>query len=173
MPFGGMNEQGLAIEMLWLDYTTYFHTPNNPYLNELEWIQYQLDNYATVVEVVAHLNQLSIQPFKGKIHFIIADADGHSVVIEHIGGKIKYESKQLNQCQAITNYDITTSHEWYSNQSNRLNGNVTNPLYRYGFLQTQIEKNNFATTLSATDALKILDNVAIRKRIQNILEYRI
>lgn len=163
MPYGGMNEEGLAIEMLWLDYTEYFNEQTNPYLNELEWIQYQLDNYTKVAQVIEHINHLSIQPFKGKIHFMVADADGNSIVIEHIAGKIKYEEKLAHQCQTITNYDISASKAWYANKATAFTGNVTNPLYRYTLLQSEIDKNDFATVLSAKATLKILDDVTIKK----------
>ena len=162
MPYGGMNEKGLAIEMLWLEYTEYYFNEITPYLNELEWIQYQLDNYASTDEVIENINTLSIRPFKGKIHFIVADANGKSIVVEHIGGKIKYEIKEANHCQAITNYDITTSADWYTKNTNAT-GNMTNALYRYSLLQSDIATNSFASNLSAKTALDVLDNVAIKK----------
>ncbi len=163
MPYGGMNEKGLAVEMLWLDYTEYYTAPALPYINELEWIQYQLDNYATVEEVIANIHALSIRPFKGKIHFIVADATGNSIVIEHIGGKIMFEKKQAGQCQAITNYDMATSANWVANQKNAAKGNVTQALYRYTRLQSEIDQQQFATDLSEKRAFNILDDVAIKK----------
>ncbi len=162
MPYGGMNEKGLAIEMLWLEYTEYYINEITPYLNELEWIQYQLDNYASIDEVIQNINTLSIRPFKGKIHFIVADANGKSIVVEHIGGKIKYEMKEANHCQAITNFDIAASSDWYS-KNKTATGSVANPLYRYSLLQKDIADNSFANNLSAKTALDILDNVAIKK----------
>lgn len=62
MPYGGINEKGLAVEMLRLDYTEYKLDSNLPVLNELEWIQYQLDNYSKVAEVLQHLDQFSVYP---------------------------------------------------------------------------------------------------------------
>ena len=64
MPYGGMNEKGLAIEMLWLEYTEYYINEITPYLNELEWIQYQLDNYASIDEVIQNINPFA--HLKGK-----------------------------------------------------------------------------------------------------------
>ncbi|HQV56065.1 MAG: linear amide C-N hydrolase [Chitinophagaceae bacterium] len=162
MPYGGMNEKGLAIEMLWLDYTEYYINETTTYLNELEWIQYQLDNYATIDEVVENINTLSIRPIKGKIHFIVADANGQSIVIEHLGGKVRYEVKEANHCQAITNFDATTSAEWHTKNATAT-GNVANALYRYSLLQKDIVANNFSNNLTANTALDILDNVAIKK----------
>lgn len=163
MPYGGINDQGLAIEMLWLDYTEYQSASNLSYLNELEWIQFQLDNHATVAEVIERVSDFSIIPFKGKIHYMVADAQGNSVVIEHIAGKVTYEAKPINQCQAITNFDVSTSEKWYAKPENRLKGNVTNALYRYSKLSAEIANNSFAGNLTEKTAFTILDEVAIRK----------
>jgi len=163
MPYGGINEKGLAVEMLWLDYTEYKLDTNLPMLNELEWIQYQLDNYSTVDEVLQNLDQFSVYPLKGKIHYIVADAEGKSVVIEHLGGKINYESLETNQCQAITNYDLTTSKNWFTNKENAKKGNVTHALFRYFKLQENIERRDFVKMLSAQTAMDVLDEVAIKK----------
>jgi choloylglycine hydrolase len=71
MPYGGMNEKGLVVEMLWLEQTKYNINETKSYLNELEWIQYQLDNFETVQQVIDHLTDLKIYPIKGKnsLHF--------------------------------------------------------------------------------------------------------
>ena len=51
-PLGGINEKGLAVEIMWLDETQYPEKDSRKSLNELQWIQYQLDNYSKVIEVV-------------------------------------------------------------------------------------------------------------------------
>jgi penicillin V acylase-like amidase (Ntn superfamily) len=57
-----------------------------------QWIQYQLDNYATVDEVAAHLPEAPLidwwPHFPGS-HFFVADAKGHTAAIEIIEGKLK------------------------------------------------------------------------------------
>ena len=51
-PTGGMNEKGLVVELMWLDATRYPAADNRPALGVLQWLQYQLDNAATVAEVI-------------------------------------------------------------------------------------------------------------------------
>ncbi|MFP4472205.1 MAG: linear amide C-N hydrolase, partial [Bacteroidales bacterium] len=51
-PYGGMNEAGLVIEQMWLQETKYPAHDHRYGLSELQWIQYQLDNAATVQEVI-------------------------------------------------------------------------------------------------------------------------
>jgi hypothetical protein len=40
---GGINEAGLAVELMWLDDAEYPADPRIPSFGTLEWIQYQLD----------------------------------------------------------------------------------------------------------------------------------
>src|SRR6266487_5514864 len=46
-PTGGMNENGLVVELMWLDETRYPNRDSRPSVNVLQWIQYQLDHSAT------------------------------------------------------------------------------------------------------------------------------
>ena len=52
-PLGGMNEKGLVVEIMWLDSSEYPKPDGKPSVNELQWIQYQLDNFATVNDVLS------------------------------------------------------------------------------------------------------------------------
>ena len=85
LPYGGINQRGLAIEMLWLDETVYPAAAPTT-IGELEWIQYQLDTRATVAEVVAGLEEFSIRPVGGKIHYMLADPSGDRALVEFVDG---------------------------------------------------------------------------------------
>ncbi len=50
---GGMNETGLAIELMWLDDTAYPMPDSRSTVYDLQWIQYQLDTAKNIEEVVA------------------------------------------------------------------------------------------------------------------------
>ncbi len=54
IPHGGMNEKGLVVELMWLNETVYPGADKRAALNELQWIQYQLDNCANIDEVIAY-----------------------------------------------------------------------------------------------------------------------
>lgn len=87
-PIGGMNEKGLVIEMLQLDETDYnSNDVDRPYVNEAQWTQFQLDNYATVAEVLENLNKLRIVEAYTGIHYFITDATGQSAAIQFLNGK--------------------------------------------------------------------------------------
>ncbi|MGW0160054.1 linear amide C-N hydrolase [Mycobacterium sp. NPDC003323] len=95
----GLNEAGLAGHVLWLAEST-FGTPDadRVQLSQAIWLQYFLDNFATVAQAVAWIEQTDVQvvqmqdPTGGKppaIHLALDDASGDSAIIEYIDGKAK------------------------------------------------------------------------------------
>ncbi|MBK8164800.1 MAG: linear amide C-N hydrolase [bacterium] len=85
LPYGGINEPGLTIEMLWLDETVYPSAAPRT-IGELEWIQYHLDTCASVAEVLAGVDSFTIAPIGGKIHYLLADATGDLALVEYLDG---------------------------------------------------------------------------------------
>jgi penicillin V acylase-like amidase (Ntn superfamily) len=87
-PTGGMNEQGLVVELMWLDGTRYPAADARPELGTLEWIQYQLDTASTVAEVLANAEKVRIAERGVPLHYLIADAKGDSAAVEFFDGKL-------------------------------------------------------------------------------------
>jgi penicillin V acylase-like amidase (Ntn superfamily) len=86
-PMDGMNERGLVIALMWLDGSVYPAADDRPALGVLEWIQYQLDRYASVVEVIAHAEETRVSGGT-PLHYLIADAGGDAATIEYLGGAL-------------------------------------------------------------------------------------
>ncbi len=162
MPYGGMNEKGLVIEMLWMELTKYNINENKKFVNELEWIQYQLDNFERVQQVIDHLDDLKIYPIKGKIHYILTDVTGQSVIIEYLNGKPTAYKKEANSCQAITNNAVSHS-EPYKNQAKGIPKRNTVPIYRYYQLEQQISTIHNQGEINEAFAFDVLKKVAITK----------
>lgn len=78
-PMDGMNEAGLVVALMWLDGTRY-PSDDRPPLNVLEWIQYQLDNYGTVAELLANAEKVRVRGGT-PLHYLVADATGASATI--------------------------------------------------------------------------------------------
>src|SRR5690606_25157767 len=84
--------------ILWLaesDYGT--HDPSRPALSMAVWMQYFLDNFATVDEATAWIQQTDVQvvplgdPTTGEVpavHLALDDATGDSAIIEYVDGKV-------------------------------------------------------------------------------------
>ena len=91
----GLNDQGLAAHALYLDpEDVSFPDPDaRPSVANALWVQYLLDNYATVAEAVTDLDRVRItSPLFGGLelglHIAIEDASGDSAVIEPLGGEL-------------------------------------------------------------------------------------
>jgi choloylglycine hydrolase len=92
-PMGGMNEAGLVVELMWMEGTEYPEPDSRPSLATLLWIQYQLDNSATVQDVIDTDTKVRIGKNGVPLHYLIADRNGNSAVIEFIGGKMVYRTE--------------------------------------------------------------------------------
>jgi len=162
MPYGGMNEKGFVVEMLWLEITSFNISEEKKYVNELEWIQFQLDNFETVQQVSDNLTNLKIYPVKGKIHYILTDTTGESVIIEYLNGKPAVYKKEPNICQATTNNSVLNS-EPYKNQISGIKKNNTASTYRYYQLEQEILNIQQNDELNETFAFNVLKKVTIPK----------
>jgi len=106
----GINEKGLIVNMLFLDGSQYeTRDVKRAGIAFYQWPQFYLDNYATVNEVIANLDQVQIvntafgeeYPDGLPLHVAIADASGASAIIEFIkGAPVVHMGKQY---QVMTN----------------------------------------------------------------------
>ncbi len=89
----GFNEKGLAGHMLYLPATDFGpRDAKKPAVNAGLWLQYVLDNAATVPEALELLKGVQIRPagargHEATVHLAIEDASGDSAIIEHLNGK--------------------------------------------------------------------------------------
>ena len=99
----GMNEKGLCGGLLWLSESDYGkYDPDRPSLGLALWLQYYLDNFATVKEAVEFTEKSQLRlvtgSFDGRkcgLHLSLTDPTGDTVVIEYIAGKPKiYHGKR-------------------------------------------------------------------------------
>ncbi len=110
----GMNEAGLVANLLYLAESDYGTTEGKPPLSMALWAQYVLDNFASVNEAVASLEQ---EPFRvvtaelpngktAQLHLAISDASGDSAIFEYIGGKLViHHGKQYRVMTNSPSYD--------------------------------------------------------------------
>lgn len=147
-PFGGMNQEGLVVEQLWnTDHCEYEVFKNTPFISELEWIQYQLDNYKTVDEVVKYVNQLSIAPVMATIHYFVADQTGHSVIIEFIDGETRVIENTTKQ-QWITNSSYENSEDYRKLNQFKVDKRSGTSLDRYCHLTKSVSKLNLEQSIT-------------------------
>jgi choloylglycine hydrolase len=107
-PNGGMNEAGLAVELMWLDETLYPTPDGRPALGCLEWIQYQLDNFATVDEVVKNAGRLRVSS-GAKVHYLACDKSGSCAAVEFLDGRPAVHSGASLPARALANHTYEDS----------------------------------------------------------------
>jgi choloylglycine hydrolase len=112
----GFNEKGVCAHVLYLagasDYGK--RDPKQEAIGVMQWVQYYLDNFATVAEAVEATKQIPFQietlvlpnGFPTLIHMSIGDKSGDSAVIEYIDGKAKvYHDKRFTVMTNEPTYD--------------------------------------------------------------------
>jgi choloylglycine hydrolase len=123
LPYGGMNESGLVVEHMTLDKTVYPSKHNRYAIGACQWIQFQLDNYSTIEEVMSSDTLLRIVDTGSKFHFLICDRFDHAVTIEFLNGKMVCHTGKNLPVRALANSTYEESLSCYNNngdiQSNR------------------------------------------------------
>ncbi|ODQ94337.1 linear amide C-N hydrolase [Mycolicibacterium holsaticum] len=110
----GVNEAGLAANLLWLAESQYpANTGDRPAVALSLWAQYVLDNFATVAQAVAALTATPLRVVTAEVpgqnrlatlHLAISDASGDSAIVEYIDGEqVIHHGRQY---QVMTNSPI-------------------------------------------------------------------
>lgn len=109
-PMDGMNEAGLVVALMWLEGSVYPRDERPP-LRVLEWIQYQLDNYVTVSELLAHAGETRIAG-STPLHYLVSDANGDAATIEFLQGELVVHRGASLPSAVLTNdtYASSLSH---------------------------------------------------------------
>ncbi len=103
MPLGGTNEKGLTIEIMWLDGSEYPASSTLPALNELQWIQYLLDNAASVAEAVTLAQAVRISPVVAEVHYLACDLTGACASFEYVAKKLVIHEGTKAPITVLTN----------------------------------------------------------------------
>jgi penicillin V acylase-like amidase (Ntn superfamily) len=87
-PDGGMNEAGLYIWEMGLGNEEIVYPKNNalPKLNQMNWMQYILDNFATVDAAIQCAHDIEIDGWGW--HFFVGDINGNCASIDFVDGKV-------------------------------------------------------------------------------------
>ena len=110
LPNGGMNEAGLVVEIMWLKQARHEPVDARPAINELQWIQMQLDLHSSVKQVIQHAKDVRIERVSGLVHYLVCDKTGACASFEHLNGALVIEPQA--QPRALTNhpYAVAKAH---------------------------------------------------------------
>ncbi|WGL26847.1 linear amide C-N hydrolase [Pectobacterium brasiliense] len=168
----GVNEKGLAANVLWLaesEYPKAAPTAKKPGLSIAAWAQYVLDNFATVDEAVKALQEekftlvtkdLPHQDRKATLHLSLSDSSGDSAIIEYIDGKqVIHHNKDYQVMTNSPTFDqqLTLNAYW-----DQIGGNVMLPGTNRAadrFVRASFYVNNVAPN-------KLIPGVAEKSKIE-------
>jgi len=100
LPDGGMNESGLYIWEMNED-ADFPKDKNLPKLNQMTWMQYNLDMHTVIDEVIESANGIEIDGWTW--HFFVADSRGKSASITFINGEVVVHRNERMPVTALFN----------------------------------------------------------------------
>jgi choloylglycine hydrolase len=156
-PFSGINEAGLIVEIMWLDETKYPDPDDRAAIDELQWIQYQLDNSSSIDEVIKSDDVIRISQ-SNPVHFFVGDSRGKASTIEFIDGKLVFHTADNLPVKVLTNHTYKKSlqylktHKGFGGQE------------KFSFTRSSLDR-------FATAAKKIKDYRSQRQPATPIVEY--
>ena len=111
-PMQGMNEAGLSGMVLVGD-AVYPEPRAGETLTENLWLQYQLDKYETIDDVIRHVDDLGFKKLSAAIHWFMCDRSSACAVIEFINGRAVVYSGATLSVAALTNTAYDSSNLGY------------------------------------------------------------
>jgi len=108
LPLAGINEAGLVVEIMVVG-SQDPDPDERPTVNELQWIQLQLDSYATVKEVMENVDKVRISRIQANVHYLICDATSVCGAVEVLGKKFVKPWGEELPVKALANHPYATS----------------------------------------------------------------
>ncbi len=112
-PDGGVNEKGLAVFEMSLGSTKNRYDEKNPSIFMVLWIQYVLDSFTTIDEVIESTYRINLQGWSW--HYFVSDSRGDCAVIEFLGGEVVVHRGEALRYPVLCN-------SRYSRELERLDG---------------------------------------------------
>ncbi|MCB2213661.1 linear amide C-N hydrolase [bacterium] len=161
----GMNEAGLVIaEASWM--ADYAPADNRPAVSCAQWMQYQLDNFATVKDVVSHVDDLRLDG-EGW-HFMVADASGAFAVVESSSEGTEVLQSSVSKYPVLTNAGVWQLLEFQamidpssgSYSANMAAGEDSYARYLRGIWYLR-ERRKDTAPVTSEDAWQMMDSVRV------------
>jgi penicillin V acylase-like amidase (Ntn superfamily) len=103
LPNGGINEAGLAVEVLVLPDTAYEKPDGRPVVTELGLVQYVLDQASTTSEAVELAHKVRVDAVHAQLHYFVCDARATCATLEFLRGALVVSTAEAMPVRAVTN----------------------------------------------------------------------
>ncbi len=169
-PSGGMNEEGLVIELMWLDDTQYPAPDERPAVDVLEWIQYNLDSAATTEHVIRNSEAVRISSAV-KLHYLVNDRFGNAATIEFLDGKLVAHTGETLPYATLANDTYTRSLEHSKKTGPAVSESSLDRFTRAAAKTREFETKHRSEKSAVDYAFDILTNVAQKNSTQWSIVY--
>jgi hypothetical protein len=147
LPFDGMNERGLVVDMAAVPDGNRPPDPNKETIDSLQAIRKMLDQASTVDEGVAILQNYNIDWGSGPaLHYLLADRSGQSALVEFYQGKVQVIPTD-NPWHLATNFLVSS-----------VGGHTAGQCPRYDQIDQQLSV--VGGRIDAAEAMQLLHDVS-------------
>lgn len=183
-PTDGMNENGISISMLQVNFARKQKDPNKTCINAYSFVRLVLD-YADSIDKAAELAEEYNIYFDASmnVHFFICDKDGNSALFEFVDGKMHIIKNDKNY-QIASNFNNTEEEfdeegyvytkqyrDWLLNMTTSAYDSEYSGYVRYDLMLDVLYNNSGIMSLDDTFAL--LENVASPTKLQYSVVYNL
>lgn len=166
-PTGGVNERGVVVELLWLNGARYPESDARPTVSTLEFIQYLLDQAATLDEALRAAGEVRIRGVT-PLHFLVSDREGHAATVEFLDGRLVVHRGATLPVRVLTNDRYDRSLETLQQQRAagdrqplpRDASSLSRFMRAASMLQPSASSTQASPQRSAAHAFAVLDEVA-------------
>ena len=165
MPLGGMNEAGLVVEIMVGPANDIPSSSNYDTINEAQFIQYMLDNFANVQELIEGIQEIRIERIVKRVHYLSCDKNNDCVTIEFLDGRLvthtgnQMPTKSFTNSSYVSSIDELSKHVGFGGTRPVPSG--TRSKSRFVRAATAVKNFDAATDDSLSYSLDTLDNVSI------------
>ena len=104
----GINEMGLTASTLMLKSSIYPDNPDDTTLASTDWVEYILDNFKSVHDVIEHSHDIQItavnyENLSMKQHLLVTDSSGDVAILEYLDKKLIVHPKESISSYVLTN----------------------------------------------------------------------
>ena len=112
-PVGGINEAGLAVEIMLGTMEQAPSSDPRKAVNEVQWIQFVLDSYGSVAEMVADVDNTRIQKLVVEAHYLVCDRLGECASAEYLDGElVLHNGRETDLAQVFANSTYGASYDY-------------------------------------------------------------
>ncbi len=181
-PTDGMNENGISITMLQVNFSRKQKDENLTTINAYAYIRLVLDYAASIDEALALADEYNFYfDTSMMVHFLICDSSGNSVILEYVDGE-KYVIENDGGYQVASNFNNTEEtfdedgyvyadeyNAWLTGSSIAAYDSEYSGYVRYDLMSDFLYNNS--GILSVDDCFDLLESVASPTKLQYSIVY--